>query len=85
MNLRHHFDFTDSKSGRPGASRIIAAWKKAGKPDSFSVSYGETEAEFSRHNGRWEDFGNGCRGVDRNAVIRALSLAEYAARKAEGT
>lgn len=68
-----NFDFSDSKSGRPSAARIIAAWKKAGCPNKFAVKYGETEAEFEKLGiARWTDSGNGCRGVDRNAVIKAL-------------
>jgi len=73
-----HFDFTptNGKNCRPSAARIIAAWKKAGKPARFTVEYGETFAEFERLNNfseRWMDSGNGCRGVDRNAVVKALA------------
>jgi hypothetical protein len=73
MDLHNHFDFSNSKSGRPSAARIITAWKKAGRPHRFSVAYGETEAEFEHVGGRWHDSGNGCRGVDRNAVLKALA------------
>lgn len=72
-----NFDFTptNGKNLRPSAARIIAAWKRAGKPDSFTVEYGETFAEFTKLGpGRWDDTGNGCRGVDRNAVVKALNL-----------
>lgn len=71
--MNETFDFSDSKSGRPSAARILAAWKKAGRPNTFSVKYGETEAEFIYTTGRWWDSGNGCRGVDRNAVVKALT------------
>jgi hypothetical protein len=84
MDLNNHFDFT-SQGRRPTASQIASAWKKAGKPDTFSVQYGETEAEFTalRSEGffgdklpvRWVDSGNGCRGVDRSAVIKLLETA----------
>lgn len=80
MNLHNHFDYT-AQGRRPSAAQIVAAWKKAGRPDSFSVQYGETEAEFTRRAGpgaRWDDYGNGCRGVDRLAVVRALQAAEDA-------
>ena len=71
-----NFDFT-SAGKRPSAVRIVAAWKKAGRPAIFFVTYGETEAEFRKAaSGRWYDSGNGCRGVDRLAVIDALVKAE---------
>ena len=72
------FDFTptNGKNCRPSAARIVAAWKKAGKPNSFTVEYGETFARFDKLGfGRWDDSGNGCRGVDRNAVVKALNEA----------
>lgn len=76
------FDFT--KDGRrPSAARIVAAWKRAGRPESFTVTYGETFAQFARStmpNHPWDDYGNGCRGVDRGAVVRALTK-EVTARK----
>lgn len=66
------FDYTQ-QGRRPSARQIIADWRKAGRPDAFSVTYGETEAEFARAYGqRWHDSGNGCRGVRRSEVIRAL-------------
>ena len=58
---------------RPSAAQIISAWKACGRPAEFTVEYGETFAEFIRHGGRWHDSGNGCRGVDRAAVVRALN------------
>jgi hypothetical protein len=79
MDINNHFDFTPAKGApnrRPTAAMILAAWKKAGRPRSFSVAYGETEAEFTYlgHPARaWDDSGNGCRGVDRNAVVKALA------------
>lgn len=77
-----NFDFSDSKSGRPSAARIMAAWKKAGRPARFSVSYGESEAEFEKLGARWMDSGNGCRGVDRFAVVKALVAYEAREPKA---
>lgn len=76
-----NFDFSNSKSGRPSVARIMAAWKKAGRPARFTVEYGETFAEFEKHGPRWYDSGNGCRGVDRLAVIRALEKAPVAPEK----
>ena len=87
-----HFDFTppSGKTRRPSSARIVAAWKKAGRPDQFTVSYGETFAKFQRvsygglfHGApRWYDSGNGCRGVDRAAVVSAL-MTDYRARAAK--
>ena len=80
--MSNHFDFTptNGKNCRPSAARIVAAWKKAGKPDRFTVEYGETFAEFNKRAGYpmpiWDDSGNGCRGVDRNAVVKALSAVK---------
>ena len=68
------FDFSNGKA-RPSAARVIAAWKKAGCPTAFSVQYGETDAEFTRHEWGWDNSGNGCRGVDRSAVVKALNTA----------
>lgn len=68
MNL----DYT-KQGRRPTAAQIVSEWKKAGKPDRFTVEYGETFAEFQRLPNRWDDSGNGCRGVDRNAVVKALN------------
>jgi hypothetical protein len=77
-----HFDFTptNGKNLRPSAARIIAAWRRAGRPTQFSVTYGETYAEFVKVDHpidprRWNDSGNGCRGVDRGAVVKALQAA----------
>lgn len=74
MNIHNHFDFTQ-QGRRPSATQIIARWKSSGKPEQFSVQYGETEAEFTRGTARWDDSGNGCRGVDRMAVVNALNAA----------
>lgn len=72
MDIHNHFDFT-AQGRRPTVAQIIAAWKKAGRPARFSVQYGETEAEFENlYGARWADTGNGCRGVDRLAVVKAL-------------
>jgi hypothetical protein len=85
----HCFDYTvingnnvRGKRHRPTARQIVSDWKKAGRPGLFSVTYGETHAEFELvANGpwsgpsRWYDSGNGCRGVDRNAVVKALTEA----------
>ena len=68
------FDFTDH-GRRPAASHIIARWKAAGRPNCFSVVYGETFAEFALGGGRWHDSGNGCRGVKRDAVVKLLTAA----------
>ena len=67
-------DYT-AQGRRPSARQIIATWKAGGRPAEFTVEYGETFAEFIRHGGRWHDSGNGCRGVDRLAVVRALDAA----------
>ena len=69
-----NMDYT-SQGRRPSAAQIVAAWKKGGRPDKFTVEYGETYAEFTlMSSGRWDDSGNGCRGVDRGAVVRALTV-----------
>lgn len=85
-----HFDFTptNGKNCRPSAARIIAAWKCAGRPSHFTVEYGETFAEFRRvlryaDVATWDDSGNGCRGVDRNAVVKALVAATTPDRTSE--
>lgn len=67
-----HQDYT-SQGRRPTTAQIIANWKKGGRPTSFTVAYGETFAEFDKHMGRWYDSGNGCRGVQRDKVIAALT------------
>lgn len=85
----HHFDFTpmigshstSMNNRRPTAAMIVSAWKKAGRPDVFSVAYGETFAEFQRYRTiglapRWDDSGNGCRGVDRAAVVKLLERVQ---------
>jgi len=89
-----NYDFTDSKAGRPSAARIVAAWKRDGRPSRFTVEYGETFAEFeyippsgsffAAGGEGWQDSGNGCRGVDRDAVVRALN-AETSAENARRT
>ena len=76
-----HLDYTN-QGRRPTAAQIVAAWKRAGNPNTIIVEYGETYAEF-RLVGfppyrRWDDSGNGCRGVDRNAVVKALAKVSFA-------
>ncbi len=91
-----HFDFTPSREyqvkgrcRRPTAARILARWKLHGFPTAFSVAYGETYAEFRKvpgyPTGRWIDAGNGCRGVDRTAVVRALNAASFGTGVKPGT
>ena len=58
---------------KPSAKQIVGAWIKAGKPNTFTVEYGETFAEFTLYGKRWDDSGNGQRGVDRYAVVKLLS------------
>lgn len=71
--MQMFLDYTD-QGRRPTAAQIVSAWKKAGSPPTLTVDYGETFAAFEQHHGRWYDSGNGCRGVDRGAVVKALSL-----------
>jgi hypothetical protein len=81
-----NFDYTVTngnnvrgKRHRPTARQIVSDWKKAGKPRSFTVEYCETFAafEYSSTFGPtcWRGRGNGCRGVDRNAIVKALQAA----------
>ncbi len=81
MNI---FDYT-TQGRRPSTRQIISDWRKAGRPGRFQVEYGETFAEFEQVTSYyalgvthvlWYDSGNGCRGVDRLAVVRALEAAE---------
>jgi hypothetical protein len=65
---------------RPSVSQIMSAWRKAKCPAHFAVVYGETYAEFQRYDLRWHDSGNGARGVDRGAVVRALTASLDKAR-----
>lgn len=67
-----HLDYTN-QGRRPSAAQIAADWKRGGRPTGFTVAYGETFAEFALVHGRWQDSGNGCRGVDRLAVVKALN------------
>lgn len=83
-------DYT--KQGRkPSPQQIVADWKKGGRPDTFTVEYGETYAEFTQHpypvsifsdreRIRWHANGNGCRGVDRDAVVNLLNVATAPAK-----
>lgn len=76
-------DYT-KQGRRPTAAQIVAAWKNANrKPTTIIVEYGETFAEFELVGGRWYDSGNGQRGVDRTAVIKALR-AELRPAEARG-
>lgn len=71
------FDYS-AQGRRPSTVQIIAAWRRAGKPAHFSVIYGETFAEFElgrEYVPRWHDSGNGQRGVNRDAVVKALQGA----------
>lgn len=70
----NQFDYTN-QGRRPTAAQIVKAWKDAGKPRVFSVTYGETFAEFAHIGPCWHDSGNGCRGVDRSKVVAALTAA----------
>jgi len=63
---------------RPSARQIVAAWVDNGKPNTLIVEYGETFAEFVYDGGQWHDSGNGCRGVDRTAVLKLLLSHEEA-------
>ena len=52
--------------------------RSAGKPLLFNVAYGETYAEFEFTWARswwsgWHSSGNGCRGVDRDAVTKSTT------------
>ena len=70
-------DYTN-QGRRPTAAQIVGAWRKAKRePTLIVVTYGETSAEFELQlsSGRWWDSGNGCRGVDRSAVVKALTAA----------
>jgi hypothetical protein len=70
-----HLDFSNLGK-RPTAAQIVKRWKDAGAPAHFSASYGETYAEFQKLSGtpnvRWDDSGNGCAGIKRGAVVKAL-------------
>ncbi len=68
MNL----DYT-KQGRRPTAAQIVSDWKKGGTPETFTVEYGETYADFALHGGRWFDGGNGCREVQRGKVVAALA------------
>jgi hypothetical protein len=70
----HIFDYSD-QGRRPSAAQVVKSWKDAGQPDIFQAEYGETYAEFSRCRGAWFAQGNGQRGVDRDAVVEALTRA----------
>lgn len=79
------FDYTQ-RGRRPSAVQIVADWKKAERPGTFEVTYGETYAEFHRldigrwtaSGGRWTASGNGCEGVKRDEVVKLLLAADAA-------
>ena len=54
--------------------KLIKAIREGGRPNEFTVEYGETYAEFRRYGHIWRDSGNGCRGVNRDAVVNALTI-----------
>jgi hypothetical protein len=74
-----HLDYSN-QGRRPTVAQILSAWRKGGRPLHFTVTYGETFAEFQREPpaGLWYASGNGQRGVERDKVERALR-AECAA------
>jgi len=89
MNFNYTKEGLGLRNRRPSASQIVAAWKRAGRPDNFTVEYGETFAEFrclryTSGRTRWDDSGNGCRGVDRGAVVKALQAITDVATRAAG-
>lgn len=69
-----HLDYT-SQGRKPTTAQILKAWRSGGRPASFTVTYGETFAEFERCGFGWQDSGNGCSGVNRTAVVHALNKA----------
>lgn len=83
-----HLALDYTKQGRrPSVVQIVGEWHTQGKPDCFEVEYGETFALFQRVRGqrsifgggspyRWHDSGNGCEGVKRDQVIKALNALE---------
>ena len=76
--MNNLFDFT--RQGRkPSVAQIIKAWRDAGRPQNFAVEYGETFAEFTMYPNGWSDSGNGCRGVNRDAVVKALAQLQEVA------
>lgn len=68
-------DFTNN-GRRPSTQQILAAWKRAGKPNQFTLTYGETFAEFHKTDNTfkpWQAYGNGCSGFDRNKLEDTLN------------
>ena len=72
-------DYTN-QGRRPSVAKIMSDWRKAGKPNEFTVTYGETYAHFQDNgdNGPawvrgWQADGNGCRGVKLDKVQAALN------------
>lgn len=65
-------DYT-KQGRRPSTKQIVADWKKAGRPQEFEVTYGETYAVFEFMVHRWNAHGNGCSGVKRDDVVTALN------------
>lgn len=75
-------DYT-TQGRRPSVAQILADWKRGGKPQDFTVEYGETFAHFERltpsgpwGSPRWVADGNGCSGVRRDKVEAALNATE---------
>jgi hypothetical protein len=67
-------DYTgEAKS--PSASQVIADWRRQGAPDDFEVTYRHTYARFTLMNPHygWGTTGNGCMGVPRQGVLKALN------------
>lgn len=76
--IYRHMDGYPSEHGQVLADWLAqkTIWKKAGKPDNFTVSYGETFAEFHKTDNpcrAWTAYGNGCRGFDRNKLESILN------------
>lgn len=83
VRVRAVFDFSTGRA-RPSTARIMAAWRRADRPLSFSVEYGEAFAEFDyyaagacweyspRRGVAFDAEGNGQRGIDRQSLADAL-------------
>ena len=73
------FDYSDLPK-RPTVKMIIGDWKKAGRPKSFTTTYGEGFARFNFEElhgiPQWWDEGNGA-GIDRNRVLDALKAEKF--------
>lgn len=73
------FDYSDLPK-RPTVKMIIGDWRKAGRPKSFTTTYGEGFARFNFEElhgiPQWWDEGNGA-GIDRNRVLDALKAEKF--------